>query len=201
VKSSGFFIGLIIFAIIGYAGYYYYNQTYDQTMEEIKGVSTRLPSNFSTPPPASIAAQLATASAEASSSGLSEWKSFVSPRYNYSLNLPKDMNYQSRTDGDYFYYFGPTQDPGGKLTDGISLGIHTGRLNGKSLKQIAGGNAKEVSFGEHKGYQFKEGSTLHIYLPKSAETYLEITEIIAQVDKKDQRFAQIVSEIISSISY
>lgn len=211
MKSFGFLFGVIVAAVIGYAGFYFYNDTYQQTLDEMQNLETvSVPSDNA-------------ASDSANPSSFSpiptDWQTFRSKQYGYSLNHPKDINTETTTEGDRFYKLGPTQSLGTELYDGLSLTIRAGKLNGKSLesvaKQMREQSAKEettqsitelqtVSYGAIKGYQFRKsslGDADFIYVQKSPTEYLEIINGTVEPKNRTQTFAKIVSEMISSIQF
>lgn len=215
MKYFSFFFGVIILAVIVYFGNYFYNQTYEETMLEIQ---KNPPLSIPTVPPFIT---VATESAEtASSSGVpKEWKTFISSQYGYTIRFPKDMQNETRVEGDRYFYLGPTQSLGTEMYDGISLLIKSAQINGKTIQQIAKEQhakyeksettskitpIKLVTFGDHKGYQFSSvslGESDFIYIPQSDETYLEIINLVASPDKNNSLYQDNVDKIISTISY
>ncbi len=212
MKSFGFVFSILIIAIIGYAGYYFYNQTYEETLEEI-ALSPVPP--FPTVDPS----QTATDSAEASGSGVTDdWKTFVS-KYGYTLRYPKNMQFNTTTEGDRLFYLGPTQSLGTELFDGISILIRSNNLNGKTLRQVADEQQAQiekeittesitktapVTFGVHKGFTFTSkslGEGDYIYLPMENDLYIQIVSMTAEPETSKEDYESIARSIISSITF
>lgn len=216
MKSSGFVIGLIILALIVYGGYYFYNETYEQTMIEIQNTGPITP-----PIPSVTSADLvSTLSAESSRTAIpADWKMHTSDKYSYSIKFPKNMQNDTMSEGDRFYFLGPTQSLGTELYDGISLLIKSNRYNGKSVKEIAEEQyeimkkeettksitrVSEVSYRSVFGYTFRRealGDADFIYIPLNKEEYLEVINMTVEPENanNDPTYTQIVEQMISSI--
>lgn len=214
MKSSGFVIGVIILGLIIYGGYYFYNETYEQTMLEIQNAPPIAPI------PSVTEADIATNSAIATSSAIpADWKLSTSSKYGYSIRFPKNMQSDTTSEGDRFYFLGPTQSLGTELYDGISLVIKSGRFNGKTIKQIAQEqhdnlkkedttksitNVSEVNYRSVYGYTFRRealGEADFIYIPMNKDEYLELINMTTEPEnaKNDPPYTQIVEQMISSI--
>lgn len=211
MKSFGFLFGLLILIIITLAGYYFYKETYVQTMVELQ---TRPISSVQTV--ATISGQPKVSSTSATPDN---WKVFQSKRYGYSLNYPSDINLETTSEGDRFYKLGPTQSLGTELYDGISLTIRSGKLEGKTLRQFVDQQftimkdeittnsiteIKPLTIGEFQGFKFRKsslGEADFIYLQKSKDEYLEIIDGTVEPVNREQSFKETVFLILSSVSF
>ena len=214
MKSSGFVIGAIILGLIIYGAYYFYNDTYEQTMLEIQNTTPVAPI------PSVTEADIATDSGESTSTAIpADWKLSNSSKYGYSIRFPKNMQSDTTSEGDRYYFMGPTQSLGTELYDGISLLIKSHRYNGKTIKEVATErhdimekeettksitSVSEVGYRSVFGYKFRRealGDADFIYIPMNKDEYLEVINMTVEPEnaKNDPPYTQIVEQMISSI--
>ncbi len=209
MKSFGFGSGIFILFVIVISGYYFYQDTYTRVQEEL-AVSTPRPTSSDiamfSPSPTSLIIP-------------SDWVPFSSKKYGYTLRHPKGIKTETTSEGDSFLQLGPTQSIGTELYDGISVAIKSSKLNKETLQQIATKRRLEisqepttqsisqleaVSYATASGFLFRTsslGEAEFIYMQKSPTEYLEIINATVEPKNRDQTFQNIVTAMISSITF
>ncbi len=148
------------------------------------------------------------------------WEVFESVEHGFRMAHPSDVLQERRPgEGVHFLKFGPTQELGTELYDGISVMFNSGEVVGEGgfaefvrsefermQSQPAASSVSdfgEVSVGVHTGYAFKEqglGEYTHVYLPKNeGNAYLHIID--GTQDPTGQGFIDAVGTMLATIEF
>ncbi|MGD8744441.1 MAG: hypothetical protein PVJ52_02510 [Candidatus Woesebacteria bacterium] len=200
-------IGILLIALLGGVGYYFYSQT-SETQEPTPQPLTTLPS-----PPATTAP---TKQPESRFETSTQWAEYVSEDSTYSFSYPDDMDLTQQGESVNLGMWGPTQQEGTELYDGISLNFTSGPLVGLSLMELVDTKVAEATesgvselvepvgqetFDSLSGYTFVIrglGEYRYHYLTNTdKEVYIEIS--VLTVDPGNLGFQETVDRILASV--
>ena len=146
------------------------------------------------------------------------WEVYESVEHGFKIAHPPDVLQEPRPGEEVrFVKFGPTQQLGTELYDGISVSFDSGQVTGEGgfeefvrseyvrLSADPGASSVsdfgEVTVGAHTGYAFREsglGEFTHVYLPKAGGSgYVHIVD--STVDPTDQGFVDMVRQMLDSL--
>lgn len=145
------------------------------------------------------------------------WVPFTSEKYGFFIRYPLDVNHQTTQEGEQFYKLGPSQSQGTELYDGISVGIKSGSISGKSFEDFVKqkhidmkndplqpqvGDINQVAIGGIQGFSFRVssiGDSTFIYLPKGEREYFEIINGTVEPTNREQTFQKTVEQMLSTL--
>lgn len=175
-------------------------------------------SNSDNPSSSPIASNMASSSPRNSIEDIpSNWQTYTSREHGFSIMYPPEITIEQRqADRVRFIQFGPSQEEGTELYDGISLTINSGSLDGASLSDYVQqqhsqtavepttdsiGDIEDVQIANYSGYEYEVtslGTFTHMYLLNDSTEYLHIVN--STVDPNNSGFSEITSLMLSTLN-
>lgn len=192
---------------ISIAGYYFFAQTRDTVAPTTNG---NIPSPITTE-------SLTRPTELPKPTTPPDWITYTSSDLGFTIKHPKEVKVTKREDGIHFLQLGPTQSQGTELYDGLSILVSSPNLGNQSFEDLVRAEYQKskdepvisritelnpLTINGTNGYMFEVegiGVATLIYLEKSANQYITITNSTVEPQNSKSNFVEKAKLIVSSI--